>query len=423
MYRTFNIAFLIRPKRNRGNADVKIYMRLTLNGVRTEICTGISITPDKWNPQTKRAKGFSQSSNGINENIDQLRSRILSIYTNLTASGNLFNVHDILELYNGKEKPKTMLLDLFNNYINYKKPLIGIEIQNTTFKKYEYLKAHIIDFLQSKFNIDNIEFEKLNYGFLIDFESYLKTIKRHTNNTAVKHIQYFLAVIKHNLQIEAIDYNPFVKYKSKLREVNRGYLTSDELNLLQKKDLPIARLETVRDVFLFCCYTGLAFIDIFNLSTKQVIQDEHNNLILETFRKKTNTPVRVILIPQAVEIFAKYNLHPCRALNNLVFPVISNQKMNAYLKEIATLSGIEKNLTTHLARHTFATTITLQNGISIESVSKMLGHKNIKTTQIYAKITDHKVNMEMKNLISNMNKIGYSTKPQRIELKKQQDEY
>jgi site-specific recombinase XerD len=182
----------------------------------------------------------------------------------------------------------------------------------------------------------------------------------------------------------------------------REVLTKEELHDVESKEIDIERLAEVRDIFLFCCYTGLAFIDVFQLTVNDITLGIDGKKWIYTNRQKTGNQSNVPLLPQALRILEKYNDHPVREITGKLFPVKSNQKMNAYLKEIGTICNLQKKLTMHLARHTFATTVTLSNGVPIETVSKMLGHNKLATTQIYAKVLEHKVSQDMNVLFEKM---------------------
>jgi len=275
---------------------------------------------------------------------------------------------------------------------------VGSDISYRTLVRFRTLKKHLSDFMKYQYQVDDIPLHKITIAFIYEFEHYLKAVRHNEHNTAVKYVKNLKTVIFFGLNIDWLQQDPFFKYKAKLKEVHRGYLTQEELDILKNKNFTVERIQSVKDIFIFCCYTGLAYIDVKNLTMDQISMGIDSNLWIKTKREKTQNLVNVPLLPPAYDIIKKYAHHPVRSKNNKVLPVMSNQKMNAYLKEIADICGITKNLTTHLARHTFATTVTLNNGASIESVSRMLGHSDIKTTQIYAKITDTKVSQEMEKL-------------------------
>ena len=236
---------------------------------------------------------------------------------------------------------------------------------------------------------------------MTNFEYYLKTYKPlgHQkplgNNGLMKHMERFRKMINVALKNEWLDKDPFRAYKLKFNRYERGYLTETELKKIEEKDFKINRLQAVKDLFIFSCYTGLAYIDTLALTKQHIVQGIDEGSWLITHRKKTHTPVKIPLLPKALFIIEKYSNNPKCLAEGSLLPNMSNQKLNSYLKEMADVCGIEKNLTFHLARHTFATTVTLSNGVPIESVSKMLGHTKISTTQVYAKVIERKLSDDM----------------------------
>ncbi len=217
-------------------------------------------------------------------------------------------------------------------------------------------------------------------------------------NTAVKHIQRLKTIVNLGIKLEWLSKNPFASYVCTYDKVDRGYLTQQELDSIEKKEITIPRLQLVRDLFVFSCYCGLAYVDVIDLDMDQIVKGIDGERWIFTTRGKNDNIVKVPLLPTAARILDHYSVDPRSIHRGKIFPKISNQKLNAYLKEIATISGVSKNLTFHLARHTFATTVTLSNGVPIETVSKLLGHTQISTTQIYARVIDNKISQDMKAL-------------------------
>jgi site-specific recombinase XerD len=270
-----------------------------------------------------------------------------------------------------------------------------------TMKNYHTTQKYLEKFLKDKIHRSDISLREINYKFVTSFEYYLKTYqpldhqKRLGNNGVMKHMERFRKMINVALKNEWLEKDPFKAYKLKFTKFERGYLTEEELQELENKLFTVERLQNVVDLFIFSCYTGLSYIDAVNLSPRDIVKGIDQEYWLFTKREKTHTPVKVPLLPKAVELIEKYsNNVKCRA-EGTVLPKMSNQKLNGYLKEIADLCGITKNITFHLARHTFATTVTLSNGVPIESVSKMLGHTKISTTQVYAKVIERKLSNDM----------------------------
>jgi len=223
------------------------------------------------------------------------------------------------------------------------------------------------------------------------------------NNTVMKHIERLRKMIKMAIRYEWMEKDPFISFQQKFHRVERGFLFEEELKRIEEKEFSIPRLQYVKDLFVFGCYTGLAYIDVIQLSPENIQIGIDKQYWLFTNRVKTDNPVRIPILPVAMDIINKYKNDLKAIVQNRLFPNISNQKLNSYLKEIADLCQISKNLTFHLARHTFATTVTLTNGVPIESVSKMLGHSKISTTQIYAKVVEKKLGEDMKKLKERLN--------------------
>ncbi len=398
MYQSLSLVYFIRQSRASENSECTIYARLTSRGQRIELTTGLKVEPSKWSKEQHKVKGSSNSSKLINSCLDEFRNKVFAIYSGLLNKGEPFTVYDINNAMKGIGQNSTTVLNIIDLHNTRKKDLVGIDLKGATYKRYCTLRNHVENFIKIKFSKPDVHIADFTFPVLMEFEFYLKVKLGIGHNSAVKYIRNFRTAINYAIEIELLDKDPFVKYKSKVKEVNRGYLNQQELELIQFSNFDIERIQTVKDIFIFCCYTGLAYIDIYNLRMDQLVVGIDGEMWIETKREKTSNLVRVMVLPPAMEIIKRYANHKSRIIGNRVLPVLSNQKMNAYLKEIGDLCGLDKRLSTHLARHTFATTVTLQRGASIESVSKMLGHSNIRTTQIYAKITNDKVSKDMLKL-------------------------
>src|SRR5690606_32865826 len=275
-----------------------------------------------------------------------------------------------------------------------------------TQKNYFTTQVYIANFILTKFKVTDMYLKQLDYNFILKFETYLRS---HTptdhqkpmgNNTVMKHIERFRKMVTLAYKLEWIERDPFINFQSKFEKVERGFLTDAELSDIEEKDYTMERLQLVKDLFVFACYTGLSYIDVINLTEDDINYGIDGELWLIMKREKTNNALRIPILPKALTLINKYKENPKAMFNGTVFPKMSNQKLNSYLKEIADLCKIRKNLTFHLARHTFATTVTLSNGVPIETVSKLLGHSRISTTQIYAKVIERKVSDDMSTLSS-----------------------
>ncbi len=394
---TFSILFWIKKNRLQ-NGKAPIYARVTINGKRAEIATQNEVAISEWDARSQMAYGKVKESKLINSEIAIMRARLLSIYSKLTMAGKHLSAEAIKNDYCGVVEKPRMLVQIIQQHNDDFEKLIGKDYCRVTWSKYAGMLQHVKGFLKWKFNLSDISLQSLNFEFINDFEFYLKTEKNIDSHTNPRYIKNLRKVVRECVLKDWLHKDPFIAYKLKEKKSDRTYLTEFELSAIQEKYFSIARLDQIRDIFLFSCYTGLSYIDIFNLTPHNVTIGIDREKWIFTQRQKTDTSSRIPLLPPALAIITKYAQFPEAIHRNKLLPVPSNQKVNAYLKEIAACCDISKELTFHMARHTFATTVTLNNGIPMESVSKMLGHKKIQTTQIYAKILDNKVGSDMNAL-------------------------
>ncbi len=395
-----NISILFYLKRVKTNNQglAPIFQRITINGKRLDNSTGKYIDPDKWNSDTSRMRGNSEETRLLNAHLDNLKVKIFTAEKKLIASELEITIENLKNALSNKLNRKRMLVPIFQDHNNKIKELIGKEYAPGTLERYTTSLKHTIEFMQWKYNMSDIDITKIDHAFVTDYEFWLRSVRNCSNNTAVKYIKNFNKIIKLCLANDWLDKNPFANYKAKVKEVERVYLTEDEIQTLINKDFKTERLALVRDIFLFSCFTGLAYIDVKNLTKSHISYGIDGEQWIFTHRQKTESASKIPILPVTQMIIDKYENHPQSTNEEKLLPILSNQKMNAYLKEIAAICEINKELTFHIARHTFATTVTLTNGVPIESVSKMLGHKNLRTTQHYAKVLDRKVSEDMKIL-------------------------
>jgi site-specific recombinase XerD len=395
--------FYAKSTKANGNGLLPIYVRLTIDGKRFEYSTKKFIEPSKWSTELSKMKGNSEEARSINNLLDFTRNRINEIQFELLKDGVSLNIEEFKNRLLGIKERERLLIPIFTEHNRKIKELVGTEYAPGTLERYETSLKHTKDFLQWKFRVSDIDIEKIDHAFITEYEFYLRTERKCANNTAVKYIKNFHKIINICLANGWLTKDPFANYKSKVKEVTREFLTELEIQSLMEKEFVSERLELVRDIFVFSCFTGLAYIDVKQLSNDNIVLGIDGDKWINKNRQKTDTNSKIPLLPTAQYIVNKYDNHPvCKNKGNLL-PILSNQKMNAYLKEIATVCGINKELTFHIARHTFATTVTLSNGVPIETVSKMLGHTNLKTTQHYAKILDKKISEDMQVLKAKFN--------------------
>ncbi len=293
-----------------------------------------------------------------------------------------------------------MLMETFQQHNDQMEALIGAgkDFCLGTLERYNTCRDHTRAFIRWRYGTDDIDIKCLDFEFVTDLAFWLKTQRNCAHNTTMKYISNLKKIINGCIRKGWLPKDPFPGFKTTRLEVDRQALTQAELDRINSKVFPTDRLNIVRDIFLFSCYTGLAYADVKKLKRPEIAPGVDGSFWIFTNRQKTDTSSRIPLLPPALAIVEKYRDYPTCSDLGFVLPVLSNQKMNAHLKEIADCCGITKNLTFHIARHTFATTITLSNGVPIESVSKMLGHRNLKTTQQYAKVLDRKISDDMQQL-------------------------
>lgn len=402
--KSFGLMFFLKTTKNNKNSEKYIYARVTVDGDSREISTKRICEANKWNPGLGRAMGNKEDARQLNAFLDSFQMKILQAKMILMDINKEVTAENIKNTLLGKSDDRKFILEVFQKHNEQLEALVGKDFAPGTLERYKTSLQHTRSFIQWKFGKDDIDIQSLNYEFISDYEFWLKTVRNCAHNTTVKYLANFKKIVLSCVKKGWLIRDPFLGYKMVKKEVLREVLDKEELDNIHQKRFCTERLNQVRDIFLFCCYTGLAYIDVKNLRRDQIKVGIDGEKWIFTQRQKTETPTRLPLLPQALEIISAYNNHPQCSYKGLVLPVMSNQKMNSYLKEIADVCGIQKTLTFHIARHTFATTITLGNGVPIETVSKMLGHKSLKQTQHYAKILDLKVSQDMGRLRDFMKK-------------------
>lgn len=386
-------------RRKPSDKEVTLYARVTVSGKRAEISLSKRIDATLWDESTSSVKDCDEADE-INETIDVARGEIRQCYYELRSEKKAITAEAIKNKYLGVEdesKSKT-LLEVFRYHNDEVKGLIGKGYALGTYKRFIVTIGKVESFIKAKYSCSDILLSELKYKFITDFEYYLKTTDELDHNTAIGYIKKLKKIVVLAVKNDWLVKNPFLAFRCKTHEVEREVLNDAEIELLAKKKFPSVRLEQVRDIFLFSCYTGYAYADVLALTPEHIDYGLDGEKWIFTNRQKTDNRSNVFLLPEALELINKYSRNPECLKNGKLFPVRSNQKYNDYLKEVADLCGIKKELTTHIARHTFATTVTLANGVPIESVGSMLGHKSLRTTQIYGKIVQKKLSNDMKEL-------------------------
>ncbi|WP_041249989.1 site-specific integrase [Christiangramia forsetii] len=390
-----SLLFFIKKSKVNASGKTTIFLRITLDGRRCEFSVHRKIKLGWWNSRTQLALGNSPEAQEINKYLSVVKNKIYSIQQNFERENIAYSASSLRDALLGKDKTQKMLLEIFQEHNDKVESLIGKDFATGTAERYRTCKKHVAAFVKQKYNKNDIPVQDVDHKFITGLEYYLKTTRKCAHNSAIKYITNFKKIIRIAHANDWIDKDPFLHWKGKLKIVEREFLTEEEIQKIIDLHLKMERLDQVRDIFIFCCFTGLAYADVKKLNRGDISVGADGEEWVKTKRSKTDTRSNIPILPIAKTIIEKYKDNELLKEKDLVLPVLSNQKMNAYIKEIANLAGISKNLTFHLARHTFATTVTLTNGVPIESVSKMLGHTNLKTTQHYAKILDMKVSKDM----------------------------
>ena len=399
-----NIIFVISSSRTRKDSKASLMGRITYLKKRKQFTTGIFINPSFWNSKKQQAEPLEPDVNYINTQLSLIRQNLNQAFLFLQVKGTPFTVLDIYKKYKG-EAPKDELgvIEVYKLHNARIKKLIGIEIKQVTYSKYLESGKHLQDFIKHKFKARDICFNMLKSNFLDDYEYFLKTEKKLQQSTLNKAIQRFRKVVKYAIAEDYLLKDPFILFRYKTVKKEVIFLSVDELQKLENLHFKITRMEKVKDLFIFCCYTGLAYKEMALLKKENVVKEFDDNLWLHIKRSKTSKLYKVPLLPKALEILEKYNDED----EVLIFKNISNQRLNGYLKEIADVVGLKKNLTHHMARKTFASSVLLYNDVPMEIVSELLGHSSMKVTQAsYGKIVQKSISKEIlriSNLLKSIN--------------------
>ncbi|MGY5847966.1 site-specific integrase [Salegentibacter sp. HM20] len=395
----FHIHFHLLGKKKNKRGLAPIYLRLTVDRKRKEYSISRRIQPEIWNSKLQKVMGNNPNEKEINTHINNLRHKLNKIHQIFSDTDKTITAEGMIAELKGANKPRPkMTLEVFKEHNEQVDRLSGKSITKSTAKRYWTCYNHVKQFITEEYRASDYPMNDINHQFISKFEYFLKTRRECNHNSALKYVNNFKKIIRIALANQWMDRDPFYNYKVQFETVEREFLTQDEVQSLMEKDLHFDRLKLVRDMFIFSCYTGLAYADVKNLGKDNIVTGIDGGKWIRIKRTKTKSLSSIPILPVAQEILDRYADHPEVQNGKYLLPVLSNQKSNAFLKEIAMMCGITKPLTTHLARHTFATTITLTNGVPIESVSKMLGHQDLRTTQHYAKIVDRKISDDMKAL-------------------------
>lgn len=401
---TFSILFWVYGKRAVNN-KANIYIRVTLNGKRVNISLKKKINISTWDEKLQRANGTDKDSRILNLYLNEVQSKVYRIYEDFKREEVTFTSQMVKAKFLGEDKTRFSfqeLIDYYNEKMQHK-------LHKNTMGQYKTSQRYMIEFILKEYKLTDIPLSNLEYSFIIGFEDFLRSYlpksgqSKIGNNTAMKHIKRLRRMVTLAYRMKWMGRDPFVNFKMKIEKKERSFLTDFELLSIEDLSSSIERLMVVKDLFVFSCYTGISYADIVQLTENNIVIGIDGSPWIMAKRVKTGSPFKIPLLPKAANLIDKYKNHYRTNDASNLLPKLSNQKLNSYLKEIADLCGIKKNLTFHMARHTFATTVTLSNGVPIETVSKLLGHTKLSTTQIYARVVERKVSEDMALLKS---KIG-----------------
>lgn len=392
--------YYLKDSKQDNEGMIPIYLRITVNGERSEISTNKRVSLSQWDKNAERAAGRSESARSLNAYLVNTLSQVDRIYHKLDLKGDRISVREVVDELRGKGTAYMTLIQAYNYHLKMLESLEGIDYAASTVEKYKYSLQNLREYLNDRLHKTDILLSELDHKFIEGYHNHMRTVGGLMHNSTVKNLKNLIRVINVAIANKWLTVNPFKTFACNYDNNNRSYLTEQEIEAIYSKQFSVDRLSRIRDLFIFQIYTGLSYADMANLTSANIEVGIDGNRWLVIRRKKTGSRSSVPILPRAQEILDRYQNYPKCIVSGKLLPVCSNQRLNGYLKEIADLCGISKPLTTHIARHTFATTITLSSGVPIETVSKMLGHADLKTTQIYSKVVDRKVADDMAHLIN-----------------------
>lgn len=392
---TFSLLYVIRKHRLLKNGEASIYLRITVNGEVADITTKRSVRPEMWDQRRECSLGKLHRDKELNHYLETIKTRLYQIHREFEIDGKRITARALRDSFYGKDEDSKTLGDVYREHNKKCRALIGIDYSRSTVEKFDTSLSHLIEYIQYQYGKDDILLSELSGQFVTDFDFYLKTVRKCQNNSSIKHLKNLKKVVRIALANDWIKKDPFFGIQFKHEETHVEFLTQEELERIMNKEFELPRLELVRDIFVFCSFTALAFIDVKNLTPDHLMKDNNGALWIRKPRQKTGNMSNIPVLSVTKKLIDKYKDHPECIKKGVLLPVLSNQKLNSYLKEIADLCGIKKNLTTHVARHTAATIVFLANNVSMENVAKILGHSSTKMTQHYAKVLDSSIMRDM----------------------------
>lgn len=402
MRQTFNVLFFIRKTRTVKSGETPIMLRISIQGQLAEIQLKRTVKPTQWNQKKERCTGKDAASLEINRYLESVKLRLFDIHRTMEQEDKLINPYEIKRKFLGLDNEHKLFFEVFQEHNDKCRELIGKDYAKVTVSRFDTCLKYFREMALKKYHMKDIPLKELTHAIIQDYIHFLKTEKDLQENTLIRYMKAVKKITNLAIANDWMSKNPFSNIRFHEPEVHKDFLTKEELNMLWKKTFEIPRMELVRDAFLLQCYSGLAFIDLSELKAEHIVEDNQGNLWIRKARQKTNVMCNVPLLDIPIQILEKYKEHPLCKKSGKLLPVLSNQKMNSYLKELADVCGIKKKLTTHTGRYTFSTVVTLANNVSLENVAKMLGHTSTRMTQRYAKVLDQSILKDMQNVRESM---------------------
>ena len=393
---TFNVLFFIRKTRTVKSGETPIMLRITIQGQLAEMQLKRTVKPELWSQAKERCTGKDSKSVEVNRYLESIKLRLYEIHRTLEDENKLINPMEIKRRFLGLDEKHKMFFEVFQEHNDKCRELIGKDYAKVTVSRFDTCLKYFKEMLLKQYHLKDIPMKEINNAIIQDYIHFLKSKKNLQENTVIRYMKVVKKITNMALANDWIDKNPFMNIHFHEQEVHKEFLTKEELEILRTKVFNVPRLELVRDIFLFQCWTGLAFIDVSELKPEHLVTDNEGNIWIRKARQKTKIMCNIPVLPVAASILDKYkDVSDC---TGKLLPVLCNQRMNSYLKEIADVCGIQKNLSTHTARHSYATSICLANGVSMENVAKMLGHADTNVTKHYARVLDQNILKDMQKV-------------------------
>ena len=391
---SFSVLFFIRENRVRKDGTTIIEVLVTVNGERCGFSTGKKVKASSWDKTKQQVKGKDEEAKSLNNYLKAVKAKLYQKEADLLDKGFVITAKLLCEAYQEKVESlkERSLFDVFSEHNEEQRKLIGNGVSKATYWISEYTVRLLKEFMNQKYKREDMYLRELNLHFIQSFHTYLIE-KGMCQNSSTKHLKLLKKILNLAVSNSYIPFNPFAAYKVERESVEIDFLTEEELRKVINFDTPLPRLEKARDMFLFGCFTGLSYIDIKTLTAAHFEKDAEGRIWIKKRRVKTGVLSRIPLLPMAKMILEKYKG------SDKLLPIQAPADINKYLKDIAILCNINKHITFHTSRHTFASTVTLANNISLEVVSKMLGHTNTRMTAHYAKLVDESIAKQMDKLV------------------------